>query len=68
MMIINTLRRYLLKDMYDETEIACYVQLRLTTINFLNLYAILREKCGLCDNSVYVVMEEKIDMFLISHG
>jgi hypothetical protein len=54
--------------MYDETEIACYVHLRLTTINFHNLYAILRGKCGLCHNSVYVVMEEKIDMFLISHG
>ncbi|CAM0874640.1 unnamed protein product [Alopecurus aequalis] len=64
-----SLQKYLLKDMYDGTEVACYDQLRLTKRNFHDLCAMLREKCGLCD-SVFVVVEEKVAMFLlvIGHG
>jgi hypothetical protein len=65
----HTLRKYLLKDMYDGTEVACYDQLRLTKRNFHDLCAMLREKCGLRD-SVYVTVEEKVAMFLlvVGHG
>ena len=65
----TSLRKYLLKDMYDGTEIACYDQLRLTRRNFHDLCAMLREKCGLRD-SVYVAVEEKVAMFLlvVGHG
>ena len=57
-----SLGKYLLKDMYDGTEIACYDQLRLTKRNFHDLCAMLREKCGLRD-SVYVAVEEMVAMF-----
>jgi hypothetical protein len=40
----HSLRKYLLKDMYDGTEVACYDHLRLTKSNFHNLCAMLREK------------------------
>lgn len=65
----HTLRKYLLKDMYDGTKVACYDQLRLTKRNFHDLCAMLREKCGLRD-SVYVTVEEKVAMFLlvVGHG
>ena len=64
-----SLRKYLLKDMYDGTEVACYDQLRLTKRNFHDLCAMLREKCGL-RGSVYVTVEEKVAMFLlvVGHG
>ncbi|CAM0958695.1 unnamed protein product [Alopecurus aequalis] len=61
------LRKYLLKDMYDGTEVACYDQLRLTKRNFHDLCAMLREKGGL-RGSVYVAMEEKVVMFLLVLG
>jgi hypothetical protein len=65
----HTLRKYLLKDMYDGTEVACYDQLRLTKRNFHDLWVMLREKCGLKD-SMYVNVEEKVAMFLliVGHG
>ncbi|XBI96575.1 hypothetical protein VPH35_032840 [Triticum aestivum] len=37
-----TLRKYLLKDMYDGSEVACYDQLRLTKRNFHDLCTMLR--------------------------
>ena len=65
----HTLRKYLLKDMYDDLQVACYDQLRLTKRNFHDLCTMLRERCGLRD-SVYVVVEEKVAMFLlvVGHG
>ena len=65
----HNLRKYLLKDMYDGCEVACYDQLRLTKRNFHDLCTMLREKCGLRD-SVYVSVEEKVAMFLlvVGHG
>ncbi|XBI75383.1 hypothetical protein VPH35_068760 [Triticum aestivum] len=65
----HTLRKYLLKDMYDGSEVACYDQLRLTKRNFHDLCIMLRERCGLVD-SVYVAVEEKVAMFLlvVGHG
>jgi hypothetical protein len=65
----HSLRKYLLKDMYDGSEVACYDQLRLTKQNFHDLCAMLRENCGLTD-SVYVTVEEKVAMFLliVGHG
>jgi hypothetical protein len=65
----HSLRKYLLKDLYDGAEVACYDQLRLTKRNFHDLCAMLRAKCGLSD-SVYVTVEEKVAMFLlvVGHG
>jgi hypothetical protein len=65
----HSLRKYLLKDMYDGSEVACYDQLRLTKRNFHDLCTMLREKCGLRE-SVYVAVEEKVAMFLlvVGHG
>jgi hypothetical protein len=65
----HSLRKYLLKDLYDGAEVACYGQLLLTKINFHDLCAMLRAKCGLID-SVYVMVEEKVAMFLlvVGHG
>ena len=65
----HSLRKYLLKDMYDGAKVACYDQLRLTKRNFHDLCAMLREKCGLRD-SVFVAVEEKVAMFLlvVGHG
>jgi hypothetical protein len=65
----HTLRKYLLKEMYDGSEVTCYDELRLTKRNFHDLCIMLREKCGLRD-SVYVTMEEKVAMFLlvVGHG
>jgi hypothetical protein len=59
----------LLKDLYDGAEVACYDQLRITKRNFHDLCAILRAICGLSD-SVYVMVEEKVAMFLlvVGHG
>ena len=64
-----TVRKYLLKDMYDGSEVACYDQLRLTKINFHDLCTMLHERCGL-RGSVYVTVEEKVSMFLlvVGHG
>ena len=58
----HTLRKYLLKDMYDGSEVACYDQLRLTKRNFHDLCTMLRERCGL-SGSVYVTVEEKVACF-----
>jgi hypothetical protein len=65
----HNLRKYLLRDMYDGSEVACYDQLRLTKRNFHDLCTMLREKCGLKD-SLYVTVEEKVAMFLpvVGHG
>jgi hypothetical protein len=65
----HSLRKYLLKDMYDGSEVACYDQLCLTKRNFHDLCTMLREKCGLRE-SVYVAVEEKVAMFLlvVGHG
>jgi hypothetical protein len=65
----HSVRKYLLKEMYDGAEVACYDQLRLTKRNFHDLCTMLREKCGLRD-SVYVSVEEKVAMFLlvVGHG
>jgi hypothetical protein len=63
----HNVRKYLLKEMYDSTEVACYDQLRLTKLNFHDLCAMLREKCGLRD-SVYVSVEEKVAIFLLVVG
>jgi hypothetical protein len=46
----HILRRYLLKELYDASEVTCYDELRLTKRNFHDLCAMLREKCGLCDS------------------
>jgi hypothetical protein len=64
-----SLRKYLLKEMYDGSEVACYDQLRLTKRNFHDLCTILRERCGL-RGSVFVAVEEKVAMFLlvVGHG
>jgi hypothetical protein len=66
---LQTYRKYLLKEMYDGSEVTCYDKLRLTKRNFHDLCAILREKCGLRD-IVYVTVKEKVAMFLlvIGHG
>lgn len=63
------LRKYLLKEMYNGSEITCYDELRLTKRNFHALCTMLREKCGLID-SIYVTVEEKVAMFLlvVGHG
>jgi hypothetical protein len=65
----HSLRKYLLKDLYDGAEVACYDQLRLTKRKFHDLCAMLRAKCALSDN-VYVTVEEKVTMFLhvLGHG
>ncbi|KAL6882103.1 hypothetical protein ACP4OV_011575 [Aristida adscensionis] len=62
-------RKYLLKEMYDGSEVTCYDELRLTKRNFHDLCTILRERCGLGD-SLYVTVEEKVAMFLlvVGHG
>jgi len=67
--IRHNIRKYLLKEMYDGSEVTCYDNLRLTKRNFHGLCIILREKCGLRD-SVYVSVEEKVAMFLlvVGHG
>ena len=57
-------RKYLLKEMYNGSEVTCYDELRLTKRNFHDLCTMLRMKCGLKD-SVYVTVEEKVDMFLL---
>lgn len=63
------LRKYLLKEMYDGSDVTCYDELRLTKRNFHDLCTLLREKCGLKD-SIYVTVEEKVAMFLlvVGHG
>ena len=55
--------------MYDGSEVTCYDELRLTKRNFHDLCIMLRERCGLRD-SVYIVVEEKVAMFLlvVGHG
>jgi hypothetical protein len=65
----HILRRYLLKELYDASEVTCYDELRLTKRNFHDLCAMLREKCGLCD-SVHSKVEERVAMFLliVGHG
>ena len=63
----HRLRKYLLKTMYDGSEVACYDQLRVTKRNFHDLCTMLRERCGLRD-SVYVTVEEKVAMFLLVVG
>jgi hypothetical protein len=62
-------RKYLLKEMYDGSEVTCYDELRLTKRNFHELCTMLRERCDLRD-SVYVSVEEKVAMFLlvVGHG
>ena len=62
-------RKYLLKEMYNGSEVTCYDELRLTKRNFHDLCTMLRMKCGLKD-SVYVTVEEKVAMFLlvVGHG
>ena len=52
-------RKYMLKELYNGSEVACYDELRLTKRNFHDLCAMLREKCGLKD-SIYVTVEEKV--------
>ena len=66
---LHNYRKYLLKEMYDRSDVTCYDKLRLTKRNFHDLCAILRERCGLRD-SVYVSVEEKVAMFLlvVGHG
>ena len=65
----HTLRKYLLKEMYDSSEVTCYDELCLTKRNFHDLCIMLRERCGLHE-SVYVAVEEKVVMFLlvVGHG
>ena len=62
-------RKYLLKEMYNGSEVTCYDELHLTRRNFHDLCTMLRMKCGLKD-SVYVTVEEKVAMFLlvVGHG
>ncbi|KAG2578391.1 hypothetical protein PVAP13_6NG163803, partial [Panicum virgatum] len=55
---LHNYRKYLLKEMYDRSDVTCYDKLRLTKRNFHDLCAILLERCGLRD-SVYVSVEEK---------
>jgi hypothetical protein len=62
-------KKYLLKELYDSSEVTCYENLRLTKRNFHDLCIILREKCDLPD-SVFVSVQEKVAMFLlvVGHG
>lgn len=62
-------RKYLLKEMYNGSEVTCYDELRLTKRNFHDLCTMLPERCDLRD-SVYVTVEEKVAMFLlvVGHG
>ena len=64
---MHTLRKFLLKEMYDGSEVTCYDELRLTKRNFHDLCIMLRERCGLRE-SVYVTVEEKVVMFLLVVG
>ena len=43
-------RKYMLKELYNGSEVTCYDELRLTERNFHDLCAMLREKCGLKDS------------------
>lgn len=62
-------RKYILKTTYDGSESNCYDKLRLTKRNFHDLCAMLREKCGLKDSTLFTV-EENVAMFLqvVGHG
>ena len=61
--------RYLLRDMYDGSEVTCYDQLRVTKRSFHDLCVMLREKSRL-RGSVHRNVEEKVAMFLhvLGHG
>ena len=69
MVMRHTLRKYLLKKMYNGYEVTCYDELCLTKRNFHDLCIMLHERCGLHE-SVYVDVEEKVVMFLqvVGHG
>ncbi|XBH77722.1 hypothetical protein VPH35_104150 [Triticum aestivum] len=56
------LRKYLLKEIYNGSEVTCYDELRLTKRNFHDLRSMLREKCGLVDN-IYVIVEKRLQCF-----
>ncbi|CAM0943673.1 unnamed protein product [Alopecurus aequalis] len=64
---MHTFRKYLLKNLYDGSEVTCYDELRLTKRNFHDLCTMLRERCGL-RGSVFVDLEEKVAMFLLVLG
>ena len=62
-------RKYVLRRTYNGTETRCYDELRLTKRIFHDLFAMLREKCGLKDTT-YATVEENVAMFLqvVGHG
>lgn len=63
------IRKQMLKSIYQGSNKYCYDSLRLTKRSFVDLCAILRERCGLRD-TFYVSVEESVTMFLLvlSHG
>ena len=64
---MQTFRKYLLKNLYEGSEVTCYDELRLTKRNFHDLCNMLRERCGL-RGSVFVDVEEKVAMLLLVLG
>ena len=59
----------MLRSIYQGSNKHCFDSLRLTKRSFVDLCAILRERCGLGD-TFYVSVEESVTMFLLvlSHG
>jgi len=64
---MQTFRKYLLKNLYEGSEVTCYDELRLTKRNFHDLCNMLRERCGL-RGSVFVDVEENAAMLLLVLG
>lgn len=62
-------RKQMLRNLYQGSNVYCYDSLRLTKRSFYDLCAILRERCGMCDNK-NVSVEEKVAIFLlvVGHG
>lgn len=61
------IRKQMLRNLYQGSDIFCYDSLRLTKRSFTDLCTILREKCGLCD-TLNVSVEEKVAIFLLIVG
>lgn len=57
------IRKHMLKSIYQGSNKYCYDSLRLTKRSFVDLCAILRERCGLWD-TFYVSVEESVTIFL----
>ncbi|VAH45882.1 hypothetical protein VPH35_028715 [Triticum aestivum] len=63
------IRSQMLRSIYQGSNKHCFDSLRLTKRSFVDMCAILRERCGLGD-AFYVPIEESITMFqlVLSHG